>query len=133
MLFDLPRHCRNVHKIDEQQARHVRCNFGLRKEWTKVNCETAGGKKEKNKSVRKLCSYPGCHATPIKIHNHLRQTHKLDRHSREYRQYLIEALRLLPDNDEKPIADIGEEDADEIYEFQMTRMTGCQQKWIMMY
>lgn len=98
---ELPRHLRQVHKLSATQAKEARTNFSLRK----VRCDR---KLEKSKSnVRKLCQYPGCFATPKRMHNHLRQTHKLDISSKEYRKYLNEAIPELP-GDDAPMKEVCE-------------------------
>ena len=105
VIWDLPRHLRLVHKISKSHAKAARCNFGIRKRWVSKNPESKSESstdkpKRKRQHLRRLCKFPGCSATPRRIHNHLRACHKLSLNSEAYRHYLKEAIILLPDNEE---------------------------------
>ena len=134
--MDLPRHFRQVHKISASQSKEARLNFNLRKKWIRKEIKvTECTDKDEKKSrvfVRKLCQFPGCYATPKRMHNHLRVKHKLKLDSVEYRKYLKEAMPVLQENDVKESQTILELSDDEEVAFQRISPQSDKQKEIKM-
>ena len=104
----MPRHLRDVHKMERAKAKAVSTNSGLR---------TSSLKKEAKRPrtyKRSWCQYPGCCIAPFRMSNHLTSVHKLSIHSTDYRKYLKEAVPVLEHDNNNSFLDAKIYDDDDL-------------------
>ena len=89
-VIHLPRHMRQVHGWDEFRSGGVLSMFDLRKK-VKTSGTKVTNKKREHK--RRICPVKNCQAVVRRIHNHLKQKHKLKTGSQHYR-ILLDAAKI---------------------------------------
>ena len=79
--------------MNPAQASKSRCILDKRKSFTRVEKP----KHKRKVYTRSVCQYPGCFATPKRMYNHLRETHKLQVNTSKFQLLLREAVPVLSD------------------------------------
>ena len=85
-VVHLPRHMRQKHKWDEEDAVGVLNMFGLRAERKRTST------KGKRVHKKRMCPIDGCRSVVKRIHNHLTDVHNKKRGSKEYKYWLKMAV-----------------------------------------
>lgn len=104
---NLKTHCMRVHEMSEENAKALRSNIGL----SHVDRKVKNVNERKGKLrfyARRLCPVTGCSKTPVRMENHLKDTHKI-KDIKIYRRYLKEA-EVIPQYNTESDASTNESD-----------------------
>lgn len=93
-IINLKRHLKGVHQWDDMRASSARINFGYRKKRKLLSLSKR--KTKPREYERRQCTFPNCLKEPLRLRNHLRQTHRItDKATIDH--YVEQSVVLLDD------------------------------------